>query len=144
MIWKPGMLKFLATCTPLRKSCLNILDQLDEENNLGEEDRRRRVFLISQLKDINCKLDWMLKQKAMVNCLKLGDSNTRFIIQLFCWEGRWIKIKEWRRQVNGMRNQKSREKNPGVSLSLVFLSQNISIVVLVACKYLKQHQNMYS
>jgi len=35
---------------------------MDEENNLGKEDRRKRVMLLSQLKEINCKLKSLLKQ----------------------------------------------------------------------------------
>jgi len=55
-----------------------VLDLVDEANDLGEEDKGNIIQFVTDLKDINCKIESLLRQKARINWIKLGDSNTKF------------------------------------------------------------------
>ena len=54
------------------------LDVKDDNENLEENDRLRRMELLSQLRMIDNKLDSLAKQKARASWFKSGDMNSRF------------------------------------------------------------------
>jgi len=57
---------------------IEALDIQDDNNNLEEDDKLKRMELISQLRVTDKKLDSLLKQKARVNWFKHGDSNSKY------------------------------------------------------------------
>jgi len=54
------------------------LDQQDDDENLSEDMRVKRVEMLSQLRSLEEKEIATLKQKARVGWLKSGDTNSKF------------------------------------------------------------------
>jgi len=61
------------------------LDKCDDEDSLQEEKRILRVDLLSQLRSLEDKEAAMLKQKVRVQCLKEGDSNSKYFHSKLRW-----------------------------------------------------------
>ena len=61
------------------------LDGEDDIDALEDEGRQRRLDLLSQLGLVNRKLDSIYRQKARVNWLKHGDSNSNFFHSAIRW-----------------------------------------------------------
>ena len=64
---------------------LEVLDQCDDDDSLQEDARVKRVDLLSQLRNMEEKEVFMLKQKARVYWLKSGDINSRFYHSRLRW-----------------------------------------------------------
>jgi len=62
------------------------LDQKDDESNLDEGDRSRRMHLLSELKLLLQKESSLLNQKAKVKWLEQGDINSKYFHSKIRWQ----------------------------------------------------------
>lgn len=62
------------------------LDQCDDDDNLDDDMRANRVDLLSQLRSLEQKEISMLKQKARVEWLSGGDTNSKFYYSRLRWK----------------------------------------------------------
>jgi len=61
------------------------LDVKDNDIDLEENDKLRRLELISQLRVLDKKLESLHRQKARANWIKFGDSNSKFFHSVIRW-----------------------------------------------------------
>jgi len=69
------------------------LDVKDAVLSLCEGERKKRVQLLSELKDVNSKIESLLRQKARVNWIMSADSYTKFYHATLSWRRVSNKIK---------------------------------------------------
>ena len=69
------------------------LDIKDAELSLCEGEKRKIVQLLSDLKVMNSKIESLLRQKARVNWIMSGDSNTKFYHASLTWRRKSNQIK---------------------------------------------------
>jgi len=64
---------------------IEVLDNQDDNNELEESAKIKSMDLTSQLKEIENKIDSLLREKARSNWLKHGDSNSKFYHSCIRW-----------------------------------------------------------
>ena len=77
-VWNKDVFGNIETCKRRILQEIDVLDSQDCNGTLVDNERLRRVELVSRLKETNLKLESLLRQKARVSWFKNGDSCTKF------------------------------------------------------------------
>ena len=84
-VWNKNVFGCLQTNQKQILKDIEILDVKDDNDDLEESDRIRRMELLSQLRMIDNKLDSLARQKARTNWCKFGDMNSKFYHTAIRW-----------------------------------------------------------
>ena len=81
-VWNRDVFGYMDTS---KKRIVEEIDNQDDSNSLGEDDKLKRMELLSQLRVVDNKTESLCRQKAREKWLKFGDTNSRYYHSMLRW-----------------------------------------------------------